>query len=356
MQTQHFSLPHKIEFLQVLRFLAALSVSLFHFSVFYHYITPRTIYTVSFFVQLFFFISSFLTMHTTNTKEKGKHFFIRRLIRLIPLYWLLTIFTFFASCIIPEIIGYKPTIIELFKSLFFIPYERASLKSDIILRSLVGLGHTIQMEIAFSLLFMIVMKISHKNRGVLAIIFCAFLSLLGKIFTFNNPILKFYITNNHITWISFCAGILCYYLIIYISSKKLSIKKWYSTILSFLLLALSCILVHIFRKQITTLNITAYCWCIIFILTMFFTIICSCFKLFSPKLLVSIGNASFSYYLLHYYIISVGERIFGINDFSPRNIIIIISMIVLSWVISYISWYIIEKKFGNILSSIFLKN
>ena len=53
-------------------------------------------------VSLFFCISAFLMMYTTQ-KGVPEHYILKRLIRIVPLYWIMTVFTFAAMRIIPSI-------------------------------------------------------------------------------------------------------------------------------------------------------------------------------------------------------------------------------------------------------------
>jgi peptidoglycan/LPS O-acetylase OafA/YrhL len=64
----------------------------------------------------------------------------------------------------------------------------------------------------------------------------------------------------------------------------------------------------------------------------------------SPRPLQALGDASFSFYLIHYFVISLAERFLHIDSFSARNILLMIAAVILSWGISYISYYIIEKR------------
>ena len=156
-----FVFPKMIGSIQCLRFFAAVAVAFSHFSIVNA--ATDTAFNVTFFLRWFFTISGFIVMLSTRKEERKHGFFCRRLIRLVPLYWLLTVVVFVAAQIMPSLIGYTPNISQLFKSMCFIPFSRETLKTGVTLRPIVGLGHTLQMEIFFSLIFTLAMKISHKH-------------------------------------------------------------------------------------------------------------------------------------------------------------------------------------------------
>lgn len=86
-------------------------------------------------VSLFFTISGFLQMYTTQKEQK--HFLVKRLIRIVPLYWIMTIATFVAMLIMPGIALGEANFEEFLKSLFFIPYQRTAMKSADVVRPMV---------------------------------------------------------------------------------------------------------------------------------------------------------------------------------------------------------------------------
>ena len=76
-------LQNKIENIQVLRFIAAFSVMMVHLPVFEF---------GAWGVDIFFVISGFIMMYITE--YNNKNFLIKRIIRIVPLYWLLTLAVF----------------------------------------------------------------------------------------------------------------------------------------------------------------------------------------------------------------------------------------------------------------------
>ena len=87
----------QIECISILHVVGALGIALYHIGTFNNYIA-----TSQAGVRLFFCISAFLMMHTTQ-KSVPRHYILKRLIRIVPLYWIMTVFTFAAMQIIPSI-------------------------------------------------------------------------------------------------------------------------------------------------------------------------------------------------------------------------------------------------------------
>lgn len=337
----------RIDSIQAIRFLAALFVSLFHFGYISPYITGNTIFDVKFFVNLFFCISGFFVMMSTEKIEKRKLFLTRRFIRLLPLYWAATLLTFAAAQILPELLGYVPSFEQLLKSLFCIPFSRGALKADETIRPIVGLGHTLQMEVAFSIIFTIAMRISHKHRALIASAFAVVFAAIGRIIDFETPFLKFYLYINWSSWLFFVVGIVCFYIIKEISKKEVSntfFGIWSAATVAVLAVP------QFLWSTIKAYDLSQYVQIVMCLFFVIEVILIDRKGVKTPKLITKLGNAGFSYYLIHYYIVSVAERFLHIDDFSVRNIILTIIVIVIAWIVSYISYFIIENKFGKWLT------
>lgn len=337
----------KIDSIQAIRFLAALFVSLFHFGYISPIITGNTIFDVKFFVNLFFCISGFFVMMSTEKIERRKLFLTRRFIRLMPLYWALTFVTFAAAQIIPELLGYVPDFSQLIKSLFCIPFSRGALKAEATIRPIVGLGHTLQMEVAFSIIFAIAMRISHKYRALIASAFAVTFAVIGRLVDFENVFCRFYLYVNWSSWLFFVVGIACFYIV-----KELSKKEISNTFFGIWTACTAVILVvpQIIWNTIKVYDLSQYVQIVMCLFFVIEVILIDRKGAKTPKLIRMMGDASFSYYLIHYYIVSVAERFLHIDGFSARNLVLTIVVIIISWVVAYISWFIIENKFGKWLT------
>ena len=337
----------RIDSIQAIRFLAALFVSLFHFGYISPVITGNTIFDVKFFVNLFFCISGFFVMMSTEKIEKRKLFLTRRFIRLMPLYWALTFVTFAGAHILPELLGYVPDLEQLVKSLFCIPFSRGALKAESTIRPIVGLGHTLQMEVAFSIVFAIAMRISHKYRAAIASSFVIVFAILGRLIDFENVFLRFYLYVNWSSWLFFVVGIICFYIVRELSKNEIS-NRFFAIWSVFAVLILGA--PQLLWNTIKAYDLSQYVQLLMCLFFVIEVVLIDRKGFRTPKLITKLGDASFSYYLIHYYIVSVAERFLKIDSFSPRNIILTVVVIIISWVVAYISWYIIENKFAGWLT------
>ncbi|NEU14473.1 acyltransferase [Methylobacterium sp. BTF04] len=145
--------------IQALRAIAALLVIIVHCEVAlkplgeFHYITVAA----SSGVDLFFVISGFIMVHTTNGKTLTPVDFIsNRFARVAPLYWLLTLIVFVLALVKPQLLGATKANFEyLAKSLSFIPY----LRDDQRVAPILFLGWTLNYEIMFYVIFSICLYI-----------------------------------------------------------------------------------------------------------------------------------------------------------------------------------------------------
>lgn len=72
------------------------------------------------------------------------------------------------------------------------------------------------------------------------------------------------------------------------------------------------------------------------------------------KGLVSMGNWTFSYFLVHLYILRAIEVIGG-TSFTLMAVAFDLIGIIIAWGVSYLSYTLIEQRFTNILKGLLLK-
>src|SRR6185437_14170487 len=131
--------------IQALRAIAALLV------VFVHLAVPVAALGVAPFgaggVDLFFVISGFIMVYTTVGRPiSGAEFLGRRIVRIVPLYWLLTLAVFGIALIAPTLLQFTTASWgQLLKSLFFIPFAKAN--GDV--QPVLFLGWTLNYEMFF---------------------------------------------------------------------------------------------------------------------------------------------------------------------------------------------------------------
>ena len=144
--------------LQILRALAAVAVTVSHFQFDLARITDTQIAKPAYLqlgiagVDLFFVISGFVMVYASEplyARTGGPStFFMHRVIRIVPLYWLVTGLYLLIAVIIPAFDkGYSFNMVAA--SLFFIPY----MKPEGVMQPIVGQGWTLNYEMMFYVIF-----------------------------------------------------------------------------------------------------------------------------------------------------------------------------------------------------------
>lgn len=317
----------QIECISILRVVGALGIALYHIGTFNDHIA-----TLQAGVSLFFCISAFLMMYTTQ-KGASSHYILKRLIRIVPLYWIMTAFTFAAMQVVPSIsTGGTP---EFIKSLFFIPYVRHALKSADVVRPMVGPAWTLFYDVYFTFIFGLCMKISHKFRGILAAVACTMLLMIQYRFSPEHPFL-FVLAQPW--WISFVVGIGVFYALRSVWNKNVTTRR---QILLGVLAAIALLLMllsdlNIYRNAV--LSGVAL-----------FSLVLAFKKQAMPKAINHLGKISFSFYMIHYYVILIVGKVIDLKVFSVKSMFAIAIIMLSSVVLASISNYLIEDKFSNFL-------
>jgi exopolysaccharide production protein ExoZ len=151
--------------IQVLRAIAALAVVAFHFTVSlqqdFHLTTDLLFQAGASGVDVFFVISGFIMSYTTAGlgQRSPASFAFKRLARIVPLYWVMTLAVFGLGLVAPALFhlgGASPG--QLLKSLFFIPYTRPDGMNEPVL----FLGWTLNYEMFFYSVFAVALMISRR--------------------------------------------------------------------------------------------------------------------------------------------------------------------------------------------------
>jgi exopolysaccharide production protein ExoZ len=139
--------------------------------------------------HLFFVVSGFIMIHTTRdfgTPGAPKRFLLRRIIRVVPLYWLLTIPLAIGALLAPQAFGITTNKYQyILSSFFFLRVARAG--DD--LRPLLGQGWTLDYEMFFYVAFAVALLLP-RRWGIAALtIGFSGLALLGRHVSTDTPIL-----------------------------------------------------------------------------------------------------------------------------------------------------------------------
>lgn len=133
-------------------------------------------------VDLFFVISGFVMVATTAGREtRPAAFMRRRLLRIVPLYWMLTSAMVSVSLMVPG--TFSSLVVEtdtFFKSLLFIPHFSASFPDQVL--PLLAPGWTLNFEMYFYLVFALSLVLPESRRIAALVAFFGASAALGWVF------------------------------------------------------------------------------------------------------------------------------------------------------------------------------
>lgn len=282
-------------------------------------------------VMMFFLLSGFLVVHSTENNQKN--FLFKRIIRIIPLYYCVTFFTYFLACIKP--VWFNTTVANpnnLLKSLLFIPYANP----NGFVRPILDVSWALFPEVWFYIVFFIAMKISHKYRAVITSCFFMIIYLVGIIVWNNNSIFNQY----KLSMVSLVCGVSLYY--VWKKIMKNYIGKINPIIVKLLLVSFFFISGLIFNfATISGYSITAFLLPIL----VFYSFLYFDGYLHKSKFFSWIGTISYSLYLTHEFVVKgVSRLLFPLDDINLINFAISLVCLGLSIVVAKLSYIVIEKQ------------
>jgi exopolysaccharide production protein ExoZ len=154
-------------------------------------INEETVHSLRVGTDLFLVCSAFLTIHTTFDKQiTGSTFLLKRLARIVPLYWFVTFLIFGLAALAPTLFqATRADPSELIKSLLFIPYE----KRNHAIQPMVFVAWTLNYIVLFSVVHAVSIAIAGARRAwILTSVMICGLMLMGQIATSDQPAFKFY--------------------------------------------------------------------------------------------------------------------------------------------------------------------
>jgi exopolysaccharide production protein ExoZ len=178
----------RIQGIQILRGLAASMVVLVHSQYATDYQISPNLFTwdrmLEMGVDLFFVTSGFIMMlvsdPVTGRETRPVTFLVRRIQRIVPLYWFYTLLLSFGALLVPSILRWTTLTPGLvLKSLFFVP---AFHPVDGQLHPMLSQGWTLQYEMFFYLCFTIMIGLTLSARVAgMALLFIALLILANAV-------------------------------------------------------------------------------------------------------------------------------------------------------------------------------
>jgi exopolysaccharide production protein ExoZ len=294
-------------------------------------------------VAVFFVISGFVMQMITDSKNITPFEFLkRRVIRVAPLYWFITIvFSAFLLARDPSLLMDDVSPMRIIKSLLFIPHFSPTQQEHI--WPILVPGWTLNYEMFFYLIFAIAMFF-RARVGIVTVIFLS-LVLFGKFFQpLTHPLLMTY---SHPLFLEFLAGMLTYQVW---KSRTTSMSLLFSLMLIIFGLA------FLFNQSSTGYFDTNR---LLGAILLFYGSLNERFLNWKNKVLLEVGNASYSIYLSHILTVPIVYNLLNhylhlVNQTNILFFVFMLSAIVISTLVGCLIYRIIELPMSNWLKHRFL--
>ena len=291
-------------------------------------------------VCIFFLISGFLTVYSTENKN-GKFFFLKRYLKIAPLYYIVTLFCFAVARLKPSFFHTaEPTVLNLLRSLIFIPY----VNSNGISRPLLDVGWYINVLMFYYVVFKASMLISYKYRGEISTAILLILTAIGQRFFSDNAIFLLY-RNGMIT---LSAGMILSSIMI----RKKRIPKEYCKEKKYFFNVFFYLIYIGLGMLFSYLKINAYIKLLLPIL-LFLVVLIFGSLLIHTKMMSFIGKISLSMYLTHEFVVKgISRIVYNLDDISVMSLLISVVCVTAVIVIAIPVNYIFENKISGALTNI----
>lgn len=328
--------------LQFLRFVAA-SLVVLHHSIKEFSGTPAF---GEFGVDIFFVISGFIMSHITQ--DNHEQFFTRRLIRIVPLYWMFTGAMAVIAYLTPHLlVSVKWDVVHAVASLVFVPWWMDTLEFE----PLLPMGWTLNFEIWFYLLFYTAMQITFVYREVTCALLIVAIYLLTNLLPLDRTAsLSFYANSIILEFILGMALAMLY------RNKKAAFDRAPGVVVLFgVVLAFG---MFYYTTYISNLHVPRFVYSGLPAGVCVMTCLCAeeSFKQFRGGVISAVlvgGEISYPLYLLHMFVIAALSRVVMV---SPVNVVVgFLLALLLSSGVAYVTSHYVDKPVRRMLSAAFLK-
>lgn len=295
-QTSRGAIPS----LQILRLLAALAVVFFHVG---SGLVVEGVSSQNFALQgssgvdVFFVLSGFIITYSTNLSLGTAEFIKRRIARIGPLYWFLTSLLILIAVAAPGLLNSVELSLEtIWKSYLFIPFP----KPNGLVQPLLFLGWTLSYEVAFYLVFAVSLMAGRYAHALTTLVIGSLVAL-GLAVRTDSVLLRFYTDP---IMLEFLLGMLLYY------GYESVLRQHKGSILLLLGLLLAGLLGFCFGSDLPRFfgqGLPALALVAGFLLL-------DVKRSAWTSLLVLLGNASYSLYLSHPYVLQAGTKVLSPNS------------------------------------------
>jgi len=337
-------MKNKIESLQILRGLAALSVVLYHYNL---YLAPngqdRAIPDMLFGwgaigVDLFFVISGFIMVYVTYNRPPGMstsfEFVINRLVRVLPTYYAILFLTLLSIGSIGVIFNLESDP-NIYSALTFQPYINDTAPLYVPGSGLYNIRWTLNYELYFYIAFAVCL-IFKPRIAILSIWFIAPMVIAYSMT--NNFTLSTHGYELGSTKLRFITNPIIFEFGIGVLAGMFYFKLKENRYLSSGFISLSCFISVAFLIATGSLKAYSIISAIaFFFVVLFFSIQSDKIVKITPRFFIVLGNISFSWYLIHTPLLYIASLKFdkyypgAINSFSGFGILLALS-IFLAWI------------------------
>ncbi|MEN4910510.1 acyltransferase family protein [Erwinia amylovora] len=328
-------MKNEIVTIQWLRGLAALSVVVQHTAFKSHQYNYNILtgYNVgSFGVDLFFIISGFIMCHVTSERTKPTEFLRRRLTRILPLYWLLSLFALVIYIINPSLVNSSGGNIDIISSIFITPT-----KDKLLLQN----GWSLSYELFFYLIISASLLFGRKYLCSFTNLAIFLLVLAGLLHQPLNEYLKF-ATNT--LFIEFSMGFFAYYLY-----QKIQNTNWFIN-LTLLAAGVTALTYQHFNADIFDLKYRfLHAGIPMLLIFLSFVLYEDKARRIRSSILEKIGFSSYSLYLSHAFVLSPSAKI--ISKITSNAYVFSCSLILLSVIVGLLCHRFVEIPLNKLVSN-----
>ena len=301
--------------IQLLRAIAALSV------VYVHCTHEKGYYHLPSFghfgVDIFFVISGFIIAYMVS--KNTDHFLIKRIIRIVPLYLLITVAITLAAMDPPNLVNKTINVSDFIRSILFIPPEPENRGSPII-----GQGWTLNYEMFFYAIMSLCIIFTKKYPAIACLSILALIIIGLNLLNPANYIIAYY--KNSIS-LEFIYGIALYHFHRYANMSKISLNKTAKVIslLSLAIISYGFLAFNDFAKFVSNKE---YIFDGIPALILVASILFLEENIKPTRIIqfgVKLGEASYAMYLIHFLMVNFLGK--GLNKIMGANGIFAIELI-----------------------------
>ncbi|CAN5206421.1 acyltransferase [soil metagenome] len=296
-------------------------------------------------VDLFFVISGFIMLYTSNGRFRqsgaATAFLVRRVIRIVPLYWLCTglvIVLHFAGLMYTRNDVSAP---QVLRSLMFLPAKS----------TVVGVGWTLNYEIYFYLLFTVALALLKRGQAIIAITAALIVMILASNLMPPSPEAHFF---GRPMVLEFAYGMGLAWLLLrgYISGRL----RWLALGIGLAGLAVASALGPHPTTSGLALPVRWYMWGVPVLFVAYWGLFIGAVRSRIGKLFLLLGDASYSIYLTHSFMMPMYGKIAKAGHLTPWTVVpAIIVMTMVCAAIGVLVYRFIERPITQALKSAWRK-